>query len=81
MQINEIIDLDKKCYMNTFGSRIPVSFTHGSGINLWDTEGKKYSDFYAGIAVSALGHSHPRLVSAICEQAGKLIHCSNLYYV
>jgi acetylornithine/N-succinyldiaminopimelate aminotransferase len=81
MKINEIIDMDQKYYMNTFGNRIPVSFTHGSGINLWDSEGRKYCDFYAGIAVSALGHAHPKLVSAISEQAGKLIHCSNIYYI
>src|SRR5690242_13336688 len=81
MNINEIIELDKKYFMNTFGSRVPVCFTHGKGINLWDTEGKKYADFYAGIAVSALGHAHPALVNAIKEQAEKLIHCSNTYYV
>jgi len=81
MQLQEIIELDKKYYMNTFGNRVPVCFQYGKGINLWDTEGKKYADFFAGIAVSALGHSHPRLVSAIKGQAEKLIHCSSLYYI
>lgn len=81
MDLEQIIDLDKKYFMNTFGSRIPVCFEYGKGINLWDTEGKKYYDFFAGIAVSALGHSHPKLVNAIKEQAEKLIHCSNLYYI
>lgn len=81
MKLNEIVELDKQYFMNTFGSRTPVCFSHGKGINLWDGEGKKYYDFFAGIAVSALGHSHPNLVSAIKEQAEKLIHCSNLYYI
>lgn len=81
MKLNKIIEMDKKYYMNTFGDRAPVCFEYGKGMNLWDTEGKKYYDFLAGIAVNALGHSHPRLVSAISEQASKLIHCSSLYYI
>lgn len=81
MNLNQIIEMDKKYFMNTFGNRTPVCFEYGKGINLWDLNGKKYVDFFAGIAVSALGHSHPRLISAIKEQAEKLIHCSNLYYI
>ncbi len=81
MKLNEIIEMDKKYFMNTFGDRTPVNFDYGKGINLWDSEGKKYTDFFAGIAVSALGHSHPKLVDAISAQAGKLIHCSSLYYI
>lgn len=81
MKLNEIIELDKKYYMNTFGNRTPVCFEYGKGINLWDTEGKKYYDFLAGIAVNVLGHSHPKIVNAIKEQAEKFIHCSNLYYI
>lgn len=81
MKLSEIIEMDKKYYMNTFGSRAPVCFAYGKGINLWDTEGKKYYDFLAGIAVNALGYSHPKLVNAIKEQAEKLIHCSSLYYI
>jgi acetylornithine aminotransferase/acetylornithine/N-succinyldiaminopimelate aminotransferase len=81
MNLKEIIDLDKKYFMNTFGNRTPVCFDYGKGINLWDIDGKKYYDFFAGIAVSAVGHSHPKLVNAIKTQAEKLIHCSNLYYV
>ncbi len=81
MNINEIIEMDKTYYMNTFGNRTPVCFQYGKGINLWDTEGNKYYDFLAGIAVNALGHSHPALVKAISEQAAKLIHCSSLYYI
>ena len=81
MNLNEIIELDKSYYMNTFGDRTPVCFEYGKGINLWDTEGKKYYDFMGGIAVNALGHAHPKLVEAIKKQAEKLIHCSNLYYI
>jgi acetylornithine/N-succinyldiaminopimelate aminotransferase len=73
--------MDKKYFMNTFGNRTPVCFDYGKGINLWDIEGKKYFDFLGGIAVSAVGHSHPKLVNAIKTQAEKLIHCSNLYYI
>ena len=81
MNLSEIIQKDQQYYMNTFGSRIPVCFTHGKGISLWDTEGNEYQDFFSGIAVSALGHSHPAVVNAICEQAQKFIHCSSLYYI
>lgn len=81
MRLNEIIDMDKKYYLNTFGDRTPVCFEYGRGINLWDKEGKKYFDFFSGIAVNALGHSHPKLVKAIKDQAEKLIHCSSLYYI
>ncbi|MFA6309547.1 MAG: aspartate aminotransferase family protein [Clostridia bacterium] len=81
MKLDKIIELDKKYFMNTFGDRTPVNFEYGKGINLWDSEGKKYYDFFSGVAVSALGHSHPKLVQAIQEQAAKLIHCSSLYYI
>lgn len=81
MKLQEIIDLDKKYYMNTFGDRTPVCFQYGKGMNLWDTEGNKYTDFYGGIAVNALGYDHPALVEAIRTQAEKLIHCSSIYYI
>ncbi|MCX8131290.1 MAG: aspartate aminotransferase family protein [Clostridia bacterium] len=81
MDLLDIMKMDQEYFMNTFGSRTPVCFTYGKGINLWDTEGRKYSDFFSGIAVSSLGHAHPKLVNAIKEQAEKLIHCSNLYYI
>lgn len=80
MRLNEIIEMDKQYYMNTF-NRAPVCFERGEGMYLWDINGKKYTDLLAGIAVSSLGHSHPALVRAITEQASKLIHCSNLYYI
>jgi acetylornithine aminotransferase len=64
--------------MNTY-ARLPVSFTHGQGVWLWDEAGKKYLDALAGIAVSGLGHAHPAVVAAIAGQAAKVIHTSNLY--
>lgn len=81
MILKTIIDNDKKYYMNTFGDRTKVCFTHGKGINLWDTNGKKYIDLFSGIAVNNIGHSHPTLVEAIKSQAEKFLHCSNLYYI
>ena len=73
--------LDDTYYVNIFGDRIPVAFTHGKGVYLFSTEGKRYMDMLGGIAVNSLGHANPRLVKAIAGQAGKLIHCSSLYYI
>jgi acetylornithine aminotransferase len=66
--------------MDTYG-RLPVAFTRGEGVWLWDTEGKRYLDGFSGIAVTGLGHAHPRLVQAIAEQAGRIIHASNWYRI
>jgi len=66
--------------MNTYSPQ-PVSFARGEGAWLWDTEGKKYLDGLAGIAVNGLGHAHPVLTKALQEQVGKLIHTSNLFRV
>ncbi len=66
--------------MNTY-SRQPVAFTHGEGVWLWDTDGRKYLDALSGIAVNTLGHAHPALVRGLQDQVGKLIHTSNLYEV
>jgi acetylornithine/N-succinyldiaminopimelate aminotransferase len=60
---------------------LPVAFARGDGVWLWDTEGKRYLDALAGIAVNGLGHNHPVLTRALCEQAAKLIHTSNLFRV
>lgn len=81
MNLNEIKNLDKKYFMNTFGERLPVCFKEGKGIYLYDTEGNKYADFFAGIAVSALGHGNEELADAIGEQAKKVLHTSCLYYI
>ncbi len=66
--------------MNTY-LHLPVTFTRGEGVWLWDEEGKRYLDALAGVAVCGLGHCHPKLVRAICSQAGTLIHTSNLYHI
>lgn len=81
MKLNEIMDMDSKYYMNTFGARTPVCFEYGKGIKLYGIDGHEYFDFLGGIAVNALGYSHPALVEAIKSQAEKLIHCSSLYYI
>ncbi len=60
-------------------ARLPVAFARGEGARLWDTDGKEYLDALSGIAVCGLGHAHPDIAKAICNQAGTLIHTSNLY--
>ncbi|MFQ5847791.1 MAG: acetylornithine transaminase [Candidatus Methylomirabilales bacterium] len=65
---------------NTY-ARFPVVLERGEGCRVWDVEGKAYLDFVAGIAVCALGHCHPAIVQAIRDQAAKLLHVSNLYYI
>ena len=60
---------------------LPVAFAHGTGAWLTDTQGKKYLDALSGVAVCGLGHAHPEITQAICDQAGKLLHTSNWYEV
>lgn len=62
-------------------NRLPVAFTHGEGVWLTDTQGRRYLDALAGIAVNGLGHNHPKLVAALQKQVTQLIHVSNLYQV
>ncbi len=81
MKLEEIKALDEKYYMNTFGERLPVAFTHGKGCTLYDTKAKSYTDFFAGIAVNCLGYAHPAFTKALCDQVGKYLHISNIYYV
>jgi len=66
--------------MKTYG-RLPIALSHGRGCWVWDTEGRKYLDALAGIAVNTLGHAHPKLVPALQEQVARLIHSSNYYLV
>ncbi|TXL70628.1 aspartate aminotransferase family protein [Vineibacter terrae] len=61
--------------------RLPIAFTHGQGVWLYDEKGRKYIDLLAGIAVDSLGHAHPRLAGAIADQAHKLIHVSNNFHI
>ena len=66
--------------MNTY-ARQPVAFIRGEGVWLWDEAGKKYLDALAGIAVSTLGHAHPKLTRALAEQAARVLHTSNLFRI
>jgi predicted acetylornithine/succinylornithine family transaminase len=68
-----------KVVMQTYG-RNPIMLVRGEGCKVYDEDGREYLDFVAGIAVCALGHAHPRLVEAVCDQMGRLTHVSNLYY-
>ncbi|WP_018864100.1 acetylornithine transaminase [Thioalkalivibrio sp. ARh3] len=65
---------------NTY-NRLPVAFERGEGVWLWDTEGKRYLDALSGIAVCGLGHAHPKVAHAICDQAQTLVHTSNLFRI
>jgi len=80
MTKDEFITSFNKYVMGTY-NRIPVVLVRGKGALLWDSEGKEYLDFLAGIAVCALGHAHPKVVQAIQEQAARLMHVSNIYYI
>lgn len=75
----EIFTKDKSDYLPVF-ARYNIVLDHGDGPYVYDTEGKKYIDFLAGIAVNVVGHNYKPLVDAVSKQAGKMIHCSNLYY-
>lgn len=66
--------------MKTYG-RYPIVAAQGAGCRLWDVDGNSYLDFLAGIAVNNLGHCHPKVVAALREQAGRLLHCSNFYHI
>ena len=80
MTTAEIKAMATEYIINTYGDR-NLAFVRGEGPYVWDAEGKKYLDFLGGIAVNGLGHCHPSVVAAIREQAGQLIHVSNLYYI
>ncbi len=79
MKTKELIEKEKKYLFQTY-SRPAMVLDKGEGMKVWDLEGRQYYDFIGGIAVNALGYSHPRLVQAMKNQAEKLIHCSNLFY-
>ena len=78
-KFEELAALDADHVMQTYG-RLPVAFVRGEGTVLWDSEGKRYLDFLAGLAVAGLGHAHPEVADAIADQAHTLVHVSNLYY-
>ena len=78
--LKEQQELDSEYLMQTF-ARKPVEFVRGAGARLYDDDGKEYRDFLAGIGVCSVGHNNPKVVAAIKEQANKLIHVSNYYYI
>ncbi|HWW16707.1 MAG TPA: aspartate aminotransferase family protein [Candidatus Dormibacteraeota bacterium] len=75
----QIAELERRYLLGTY-NRYPVALTRGKGVFLYDIDDRRYLDFVSGLGVNALGHAHPRIVKTIREQAGKLIHVSNLYY-
>ena len=79
MNTQEIMSTGEEFFLHTY-NRFPIVLDHGEGVRLYDTDGKSYLDFFAGIAVSALGYGHPAYVKAIQDQAARLIHVSNLFY-
>ena len=74
-----VIDLEAKYLFQNY-ARYPLVLHRGKGCYVYDTSGKRYLDLIAGIGVNALGHAHPRLMKVIREQAGRMLHSSNLYY-
>ena len=80
MTTQEWIDLSDRYIMSTY-KRHPLVLTRGLGVHVWDSEGRGYLDLVGGIAVCALGHAHPKVVTAIQEQVENLSHVSNLYHI
>ncbi len=80
MTNKSIMKIGEKYTFNTYG-RLPVAIVKGEGTYVFDADGKRYLDFVGGIAVTALGHVHPKITATIQEQARKILHCSNLYWI
>jgi len=80
MDSQTLMMLSEKYIANTY-ARYPIVLVKGKGTRVWDRDGKEYLDFVSGLAVCNLGHCHPKVVQAIQDQAGKLIHVSNFYYI
>ncbi|HLH14721.1 MAG TPA: aspartate aminotransferase family protein [Solirubrobacteraceae bacterium] len=79
MSLAELQQLERASVIASY-ARAPVEFVRGEGTRLWDAQGEEYLDFLCGISVTNLGHCHPRVVAAVREQAGRLMHVSNLFY-
>jgi len=79
VNLTELQALEERYLMRTY-KRAPVEFVRGEGARLWDSEGKEYLDFLGGISVCSVGHCNPEVVEAVREQAGNLMHASNLFY-
>ena len=79
MTLAELQEIERASVIPSY-ARLPVEFVRGEGARLWDSEGNEYLDFLCGISVTSVGHCHPRVVEAVREQAGRLMHTSNLFY-
>jgi predicted acetylornithine/succinylornithine family transaminase len=79
MTLADLQELERSSVIASY-ARLPVEFVRGEGSRLWDGEGNEYLDFLCGISVTSLGHCHPRVVEAVREQVGTLMHTSNLFY-
>jgi acetylornithine/N-succinyldiaminopimelate aminotransferase len=79
MSLAELQQIESERVIPSY-ARMPVEFVRGEGASLWDEEGNEYLDFLCGISVTSLGHCHPAVVEAVREQAGRLMHTSNLFY-
>jgi acetylornithine/N-succinyldiaminopimelate aminotransferase len=79
MDTQQLIAEADRFFARTY-NRAPFVLSHGRGVEVWDTDGRRYLDFVAGIAVNALGHADPTTISVLQEQAAKLTHVSNLYW-
>jgi predicted acetylornithine/succinylornithine family transaminase len=79
VSVGELQELERTSVIASY-ARFPVEFVRGEGARLWDVEGNEYLDFLCGIGVTSLGHCHPRVVEAVREQVGRLMHVSNLFY-
>lgn len=75
-----VTDLTARYVMNTY-NRLPMEIARGDGVQVWDSEGKPYLDFVAGLAVNGLGHGHPAVVAAIKDAAEHVLHTSNVYHI
>jgi len=78
VKVAELQELESRWVMQTY-PRAPIELVRGEGARVWDSDGKEYLDFLAGISVCSVGHCHPAVVEAVREQVGRLTHISNLY--
>ena len=80
MDTKTLLEWSATYHTPNYGSRAPICLVRGDGVRVWDTDGREYLDFGAGIAVTSLGHCHPKVTGAIQEAAATLLHVSNLYH-
>ena len=79
--LTELQQLDAQDAFQNYGTRLPYAFVKGEGARMWDSNGAEYLDFLGGIAVTILGHNHPKVTAAIAHQASQILHTSNFFYI